>query len=359
MSTAPLVALNGEWAPALRGRTAQPEKDEAVIRKIEDVPLLSACGVGDIRYIDEPLLPEFAVIGLTGDAGCGKSSLALFLAGRAIQSGRQALILDRENPLPTVCERFSRFGIPDCLQLRYWGGWLAEEAPEPACPIVADWVKACELKPLVIVDSLAAFLRADENEAQAMRAFLDQARALANFGACVVVIHHSGKADSAKDYRGSSDFKAAVDAAFHVSNYGPEGRLGLLKLRCYKSRLGFAGELIYHYQDGEFTRGRDHDTPCFSRRAVPGLTAEQPRRRRPRVRENRRQSRPQSRYRAHLAQRCCRRGRRAPQSRTPKPVAPFSALGGGQCRCDLNPISIRHGTVFSTVRMSVRRHLAD
>ncbi len=78
-------------------------------------------------------------------------------------------------------------------------------------------------------------------------------------GATVAVAHHDGKSETARDFRGSSDFKAAVDAAFHVSNSSEDGRLGTLRLRCFKSRFGFAGELVYHYADGKFIRDKGKD----------------------------------------------------------------------------------------------------
>src|SRR5206468_696253 len=110
----------------------------------------------------------------------------------------------------------------------------------------------CEPKPLIVVDSLIAFHGGDENSSTETRAFMHQCRRLADQGATALVIHHNGKADTAKQYRGSSDFKAAIDAGFHVTNDGPDGRLGTLRLLCFKSRFGFAGELIYEYRDGLF-----------------------------------------------------------------------------------------------------------
>ena len=71
----------------------------------------------------------------------------------------------------------------------------------------------------------------------------------------MIVIHHDGKAETARDYRGSSDFKAAVDVAFHVSNFGADGLLDKLILRPFKNRFGFTGELSYQYAGGRFIRG--------------------------------------------------------------------------------------------------------
>ena len=72
--------------------------------------------------------------------------------------------------------------------------------------MVLEWVRNCEARPLIIIDSMSAFHGGDENSASETRAFLNQARQLADLGATPIVLHHDGKADTAKDYRGSSDF---------------------------------------------------------------------------------------------------------------------------------------------------------
>jgi hypothetical protein len=227
---------------------------------IADIPLIQNCGKTVVEYLREPELPRGAVVALTGDSGCGKSTLASAWGGDLVADGVPVLILDRENPLSAVAERLDRLSITDGPLFKYSGGWLEQGVPGPDSAAVIAWVKSCEPKPLVIVDSMAAFHGGDENDAGETRAFMQQCRTLADLGATVIVIHHEGKADTAKDYRGSSDFKAAVDAAFHVANSpGPDGRLGTIRLRCYKSRLGFAGELIYHYRDGRFERSLEHE----------------------------------------------------------------------------------------------------
>jgi AAA domain len=237
---------------------------------IADIPPIRECTNCVVEYLRDPELPRGAVIALTGDSGSGKSTLASAWAGEVAAAGSPVLVLDRENPISVVAERLERLGITDGGLLRYWGGWLAEPSPQPNDPAVLDWVKGCAPKPLVIVDSMVAFHGGDENDAGQMRAFMQQCRTLADLGAAVLLIHHDGKAQTAKDYRGSSDFKAAVDVAFHVSNSGPDGQLGLLRLRCYKSRLGFADTLVYHYRAGHFVR--DQDPTAASRNVTEQLT---------------------------------------------------------------------------------------
>jgi hypothetical protein len=63
-------------------------------------------------------------------------------------------------------------------------------------------------------------------------------RALANLGATVLILHHTGKASSSQDYRGSSDIKAAVDMAYCLeSEMTFAGAIHRLSLRNFKGRF--------------------------------------------------------------------------------------------------------------------------
>jgi hypothetical protein len=234
------------------------------IRSVNDIPLIRDCGAQEIQCILKPELPEGAVIALTGDSGSGKSTIATAWAGRASASGRQVLVLDRENPAGVVLDRLRRLNLTDGPTFRYWGGWLPEEAPNPDSAIVIDWVKSCALPPLLVVDSKVGFQDGDENDARETRAFMNRCRRIADLGATVLVLHHDGKADTAKDYRGSSDFKAAIDVGFHVSNSSSNIRLDVLRLRCFKSRFGFTGELVYRYAGGQLLRDDNPSAPAFT-----------------------------------------------------------------------------------------------
>ena len=228
--------------------------------RIEDLPAVGAVQE-PVCYIREPELPEGAIIGLTGDSGSGKSTLATAWARDAIAAGRSVLVLDRENPRSVAQDRMLRLGLADGPQLRWAGGWNGDGAPGPDAAAVITWVRSCALKPLVIIDSLVAFLDGDENSAVDMRQFMHFCRRLADLGACVIIIQHDGKADTAKDFRGSSDFKAAIDQAFHTTNVNADLRLDRIRLRCFKSRFGFCGEIIYSYDDGRVTRDERAHAP--------------------------------------------------------------------------------------------------
>src|SRR5262249_10682215 len=160
----------------------------------------------------------------------------------------------------------------------YWGGWF-DEAPQPASATVVEWVRTCDPKPLVIVDSFVAFQSGNENDAVETRRWMHQCRLLASMGATVLVLHHTGKGETAQDFRGSSDFKAAIDQGFVVGNIGPPGRLGTLRLRCFKSRLGLAAIIAYESVRGhlqrkhEDVRRRDDERMRELLRRNPGVTA--------------------------------------------------------------------------------------
>ena len=93
-------------------------------------------------------------------------------------------------------------------------------------------------KGLIIYDSLIEFHSGSEQSSTETREFMRYFRALAHFGASVVILHHTGKSDTAKLYRGSSDIKAAVDTAYLLARTTLETQeLSGLSMTCFKSRL--------------------------------------------------------------------------------------------------------------------------
>ena len=92
--------------------------------------------------------------------------------------------------------------------------------------------------PLLIWDSLVQFHNGNEQSATQTRAFMTHFRALANLGATVLVLHHTGKTPASQDYRGLSDIKAAVDMAYCLeSEMTLAGGIYRLTLRNFKARF--------------------------------------------------------------------------------------------------------------------------
>src|SRR5205814_3815480 len=100
-------------------------------------------------------------------------------------------------------------------------------------PLVIEFTR--QHRGMIIYDSLIEFHSGSEQSSTETRAFMRYFRALANLGATVGILHHTGKAETAKIYRGSSDIKAAVDTAYLLESPDKEQRtLGRLSLRCFK-----------------------------------------------------------------------------------------------------------------------------
>ena len=128
---------------------------------------------------------------------------------------------------------------------------LAERrGTDPDATTVLNWVASTSPKPVVIVDSFAAFLGGDENDAGVVRAFMERLRRL-KCRACVIVLHHTGKGESTRDYRGSSDFKASLDVGYTLANFG-EHSLERMRLEAFKTRFRTDTDVILNYREGEF-----------------------------------------------------------------------------------------------------------
>ncbi|MBH0476112.1 AAA family ATPase [Salmonella enterica] len=105
------------------------------------------------------------------------------------------------------------------------------EVVKAACAIQAQKGQPVQL---IVIDTLArCFGGNDENDARDMGAFIEGCDTIKReTGATVLVVHHSGKDDS-KGARGSSSFRAALDAEFNVRR---EGDGGAIILTCTKMK---------------------------------------------------------------------------------------------------------------------------
>jgi hypothetical protein len=245
------------------GGAARHETGEPRIGSVAEIPSVLVIGSADVSWVIEGFLADATVNVLTSEPGAGKTTVALALAD-AVARGvafagmktarRSVLVLDRENPSSFVADVLKRLGAQDGGDLRIWGGWLPEQAPDPGSGIVQEWVLACDAKPLIVMDSLVAFHGGDENDASETRTYMQRCRWLANMGATLLLLHHSGKGETAQDYRGSSDIKASADACFKLTNIGPSNRIERLRIKPFKSRFLVEPELMLRYSDGVFTR---------------------------------------------------------------------------------------------------------
>jgi hypothetical protein len=200
---------------------------------------------------------------LTGDAGIGKSTLALQCAGDVAHGRRfleratvqrRVLYVDRENPVFVVKERLQRLRIPETSNLVVWGVWNDPLPHGPAPPEILRFVE--EYHPLLIFDALVAFHGGNEQDATETRRHMSFYRTLASKGATILLLHHTGKGENTRQYRGSSDIKASVDAAYLLeSTVGPYcDAVGLNNLRLvpFKARFMTTSAIHLGYAQGRF-----------------------------------------------------------------------------------------------------------
>jgi len=246
----------------------EPERKEKQIFAVRVLPLAWRMEGGRMEWIVEGLLAAGSVTLLSGDSGIGKSTLALQLAGCVAHGTpflerevmrRPVLYVDRENPLFVVKERLLRLRIPETRDLIVWGLW---NDPQPDGPGADSIVKFCtDEKPLVIFDALIAFHEGDEQSAVDTRKHMAKYRRLAADGAAVIVLHNTGKSESAQQYRGSSDIKAALDMAYLLEVIG-EGTAGTgltnLRLVPFKTRVEPLTPIHIGYSDGRFENAQEH-----------------------------------------------------------------------------------------------------
>jgi hypothetical protein len=208
----------------------------------------------------EEMIARGSITLICSESGTGKTWLGYYIAGCVACGvpvlGRRVwrskvLYLDGENPLYTVKQRLVDLGIRETHDLSVWGGWNVSPPQGPHSRLVIDFAR--QYRPLIIFDSLIEFHPGSEQSSTETRAFMKYLRALANLGATIVVLHHSGKAETARIYRGSSDIKAAVDTAYQLESIDKESnRLGRLRLKCFKGRLmpGQNFELEFRAKEG-------------------------------------------------------------------------------------------------------------
>lgn len=240
----------------------QDSGHKPAITRIEDLPDLESLNAATIEWIAEGLFAEGALTMITSESGAGKStfvsaaayaiSLGKVFMGRPTKN-RPVLILDAENPLTVVYERFKRLGIMTHENFYVWGQWIGDGPPDVGGAIIQEWVMRCNPKPVIIVDTVIAFLSGAENDSNDTRKHMAQYRALTALGATVILLHHTGKSETSKEYRGSSDYKASIDIGYLLTNLGDGARLAILELRPFKQRFSVQPVLRILYDDGTFS----------------------------------------------------------------------------------------------------------
>ncbi len=202
------------------------------------------------QYLIKGLLPAECTSSIYGPSGSYKSFLAISWAchiatgkswdGRRVEKGSVIYVVGEGGT-----------GVP--RRIKAWENTHGENATNLCCVnqpvfvaaplqvdqlrLAAEHVKQHTGLPvvLIVIDTLArCFGGADENKASDMGAFIAGCDAVkAATGATVLVVHHSGK-DETKGARGSSSFRAALDAEFLVKREAVGAKA--LVLACTKQK---------------------------------------------------------------------------------------------------------------------------
>ncbi|OGG46693.1 MAG: hypothetical protein A3F84_25160 [Candidatus Handelsmanbacteria bacterium RIFCSPLOWO2_12_FULL_64_10] len=250
-------------------------KPRGAVDLIRDTP--------EVAWLVDGILPVSRSLMLTGDAGSGKSWVALDLAlsvdrgrpwlGRFQTRQGRVLVCDEENGDPTVRQRVMQAlrgeGQPEdgsaCgVQFLSMAGLDLSDASIVAAMEV---VLSGEHFDLLIVDTLSACHHADENDASGMRPVLDVLkRWMTTYGTAICLLHHrrkpaAGWDDSQHAYRGSSALKAFVDG--HLDLTPVKDAKGCANIRHVKARVRgpvdpFGIEVVDLPNGGTVVRATDH-----------------------------------------------------------------------------------------------------
>jgi hypothetical protein len=208
----------------------------------------------DIEWLIPGWIPRATTLLLHADGGVGKTLFAYQLMesvlkgrpwnGYHVEKG-SCLLVQCDEPGIVTAERIEIRGIGENLPLRILTNWQAENLPR-----LADYIQR-EKPDLIIIDSLTTINKActfSENDTEYARPLL-HLRDLANdYGATVIVIHHSNASGSARGTR------AIHNSVSEVWSLRRGETLNERHLKVEKTRLGRPpGDYLFRFDDTDFT----------------------------------------------------------------------------------------------------------
>lgn len=276
-----LLPLTDETRARLAGRPAnRNHAKKKPIYTLHNVPSVWDLEL-KVTWLIDGFLPEGGITLLSGDSGGGKTIFATAVAGAVVTGTpflglstqkRKVVYMDRENPLSIVKQHLWDLHIERTPDLIYWGTWCDYPPDGPNSVTLLEFVK--QEKPLIIFDSLVAFHNGDEQDATETRRYLQYFRNLAAAGATIIILHHTGKSENSKQYRGSSDIKAAVDCAYLLERLGdPAALLGDMRLIPFKNRIAAGKAYSLVFKGGQFWPTQRSET---TRETVERLVRDNP-----------------------------------------------------------------------------------
>ena len=219
-------------------KQSEPNKNELERKKYSRHSFADFCrNPAPIKYYIKNYIQEQALHMIFGAPGSGKSFVAVDMAasiacpeinnwnGRALKHG-PVIYLAGEG-VAGLRKRFAGWAAkrainPENVQLTVIDEafHLDDDTEEYNINTTIENIREIYQKPAVIfIDTLHVFMNGDENRAQDIGAFLTPCRKLMReFGCSVVLVHHTGVAQEAKDRaRGSSALRGAMDIELKIS----------------------------------------------------------------------------------------------------------------------------------------------
>ncbi|MBA4491885.1 AAA family ATPase [Paracoccus sp. S1E-3] len=225
------------------------------------------------KYLIKGLLAEKDVACIFGAPGAGKSLIAPFL-GYMVAQGQEAFQMrtkaggvfyvaseDSHGMRGRVKALRKAHGGADAFKLvEGVSNLLIKESPDFLA--LKEAVKA-ESPALIFIDTLAmAFPGLEENSAEAMGRVVAVARALARWGAAVVLIHHDTKSESGTP-RGHSVLNGALDVALHVKR---DDEYKIIRGKLTKNRNGtIERDIAFIIATEDFGQDEDGDALTYPR----------------------------------------------------------------------------------------------
>ncbi len=248
-------APGGNGGSAPDGSTRSPKGATAATRpRLAPIRWDAMPVASDRRYLVKGLLDASAFSVGYGDAGCGKTFIALDIAlhvalgrpwfGRKVRQGLVVYIAAEAGL--SIADRLTAFAFHHDIEAAGVPFYVVPDAPDLAnddgdVAALVDLLRELPDPPvLIIVDTLARCMGGrSEDHAEDMGAFIsacDQLRT--ETGAHVLVVHHTGK-DKSRGARGSIALRAAADTEFFIER---DEATGIVTTTITKQRDMVAGD---------------------------------------------------------------------------------------------------------------------
>lgn len=232
-------------ADAKAGQALAPplaDGDEVVGRTVfRSYAQMLAEGVPDPVVLVDALLYAEGVHLLSGHPGCGKSTLAGYMASVVMAGGRHCIWLDYEAGDRAAFRRMLALGVPiDTLDSHFHYAAWPTNAEDELAAYLARWPRA-----LVVVDSMSKALSAaglsENDNADVTSWTVKVVKACKDAGIPVLIIDHVAKAGTGQYSRGAGAKLADSDVHWRVTCDVPFSRdqIGEVTVTLHKDREGF------------------------------------------------------------------------------------------------------------------------